>query len=93
MFAQQAQELRAQRGLLLAALQDMPGVEQVWPSEANMVLLRVRDAARTQAGMKARGVLIKNVSALHPLLANCLRLTVGSAEENSQMLLALKESV
>lgn len=92
-FAQQAQELRAQRGLLLAALQDMPGVEQVWPSEANMVLLRVRDAARTQAGMKARGVLIKNVSALHPLLANCLRLTVGSAEENSQMLLALKESV
>ena len=71
----------------------MPGVQQVWPSEANMVLLRVRDAARTQAGMKARGVLIKNVSALHPLLANCLRLTVGSAEENSQMLLALKESV
>ncbi len=58
-----------------------------------MVLLRVPDAARTQAQMKARGVLVKNVSALHPLLANCLRLTVGSAEENTQMLAVLQESL
>ena len=40
----------------------------------------------TFAGMKARGVLIKNVSALHPLLANCLRITVGTPDENTQML-------
>ena len=92
-FEQQAQDICTQRSALLQALQSMPGVEQVWPSEANMVLLRVRDAAHTQAGMKARGVLIKNVSSLHPLLANCLRLTVGSAAENSQMLTALKESL
>ena len=71
----------------------MEQVEKVWPSEANMVLLRVPDAARTQAQMKARGVLVKNVSALHPLLANCLRLTVGSAEENTQMLAVLQESL
>ena len=71
----------------------MEQVEKVWPSEANMVLLRVPDAARTQAAMKARGVLVKNVSALHPLLANCLRLTVGSAEENTQMLAVLQESL
>ena len=43
--------------------------------------------------MKARGVLVKNVSALHPLLANCLRLTVCSAEENTQMLAVLQESL
>ena len=92
-FAAQAQELCAQRTALVAALQAMEQVEKVWPSEANMVLLRVPDAARTQAAMKARGVLVKNVSALHPLLANCLRLTVGSAEENTQMLAVLQESL
>jgi histidinol-phosphate aminotransferase len=43
--------------------------------------------------MKARGVLIKNVSKMHPLLANCLRLTVGTAEENVKMLAALKTSL
>ena len=49
---------------------------------------RVPDAARTFAGMKARGVLVKNISALHPLLANCLRITVGTPDENTQMLAA-----
>jgi hypothetical protein len=40
--------------------------------------------------MKSRKVLVKNVSKMHPLLANCLRLTVGTADENAQMLAALK---
>ena len=43
--------------------------------------------------MKARGVLVTNVSAMHPLLANCLRLTVGTHEENAQMLAALTDSL
>jgi len=57
------------------------------------VLVRVPDAAKTFAGMKARKVLVKNVSGLHPLLANCLRLTVGTADENTQMLTALQASL
>ena len=40
--------------------------------------------------MKSRGILVKNVSRMHSLLANCLRLTVGTPEENAQMLSALK---
>ena len=93
LYAQQAVAIRAERQPLIDALATLPGVEKIWPSEANMVLLRVRDAARAQAEMKARGVLVKNVSAMHPLLANCLRLTVGTHEENAQMLAALKESL
>jgi len=93
LYAQQAVAIRAERQPLIDALTALPGVEKIWPSEANMVLLRVRDAARAQAEMKARGVLVKNVSAMHPLLANCLRLTVGTHEENAQMLAALKESL
>lgn len=93
LYAEQAAAIRAERQPLIDALTALEGVDKVWPSEANMVLLRVRDAAAAQAAMKARGVLVKNVSAMHPLLANCLRLTVGTAEENAQMLAALKESL
>ncbi|MBV8247567.1 MAG: histidinol-phosphate transaminase [Comamonas sp.] len=93
LYAEQASAIRAERQPLIDALKAIPGVEKVWPSEANMVLLRVADAGRAQLEMKARGVLVKNVSAMHPLLANCLRLTVGTREENAQMLAALKESL
>jgi histidinol-phosphate aminotransferase len=43
--------------------------------------------------MRTRKVLVKNVSKMHPLLANCLRLTVGTADENRRMLAALHESL
>ncbi|MBX3586237.1 MAG: histidinol-phosphate transaminase [Ramlibacter sp.] len=91
-FAGQAAQLRGERTRLLAALAALPGVK-VWPSDANMVLLRVPDAAKTFDGMRARGVLVKNVSKMHPLLAHCLRLTVGTADENTQMLAALEASL
>ena len=55
-----------------------------------MVLARFPDAAATFAQLKARGILVKNVSAMHPLLAQCLRLTVGTPEETSQLIEALK---
>ena len=91
-FAAQAADIRAQRERLIEALGQLPGVTP-YPSQANMLLVRVPDARKTFDGMKARQVLIKNVSALHPLLANCLRLTVGSADENTLMLTALQESL
>jgi histidinol-phosphate aminotransferase len=91
-YARQAVLIRDQRERLFRALQDLPGVHP-WPSQANMVLARVPDAAATFAGMKARGVLIKNVSALHPLLANCLRITVGTPDEVTLTLAALRASL
>ncbi|HTP72993.1 MAG TPA: histidinol-phosphate transaminase [Burkholderiaceae bacterium] len=91
-YARQAALLRAERERLQTALRALAGV-RAYPSEANMILLRVRDAKRTFEGMKARGVLVKNVSALHPLLADCLRLTVGTPEQNVQMIDALKASL
>jgi len=91
-FAAQAQDLRAQRERLQQALAGLPGVRS-WPSDANMILVRVPDAAKTFDGMKTRGVLVKNVSKMHPLLAGCLRLTVGTADENTQMMAALEASL
>ncbi len=91
-FAEQAKDLREQRARLLKELVALAGVKP-FPSEANMILVRVPDAAKTFDGLKAQGVLIKNVSKMHPLLANCLRLTVGTAQENTQLLAAMKASV
>ena len=91
-FAAQAEELVAQRAVLFEALVAMNGV-QAWKSDANMILVRVADALKTFEGMKARRVLVKNVSKMHPLLTNCLRLTVGTEDENALMLAALKASL
>ncbi|RZL58140.1 MAG: histidinol-phosphate transaminase [Variovorax sp.] len=91
-FAAQAEAIRAERARVVDALARMPGVVQ-WPSDANMVLIRVPDAGKTFEGMKAHGVLVKNVSKMHSLLANCLRLTVGTADDNAQMLAAIESSL
>ena len=99
-FARQAEAIRADRDALVAQLAGLPGVK-VWPSDANMVLVRILGGAegahdRADAafeGMKQRGVLVKNVSRMHPLLAQCLRLTVGTAEDNARMVQALRESL
>ena len=95
-FAQQAQAIVAERERLLAALAALPGVT-AFRSDANMVLLRLggppeRASAVFQA-LKEQRVLVKNVSKMHPLLANCLRLTVGTPDENALLLQALQHSL
>lgn len=91
-FADQAADICAQRAWLEAELAKLPGVT-VFPSQANMILVRVPDALKTFEGLHQRGVLVKNVSKMHALLAQCLRLTVGSADENQKMIAALKASL
>ena len=91
-FEAQAADLRAQRTGLMRALQAIDRV-QPFPSDANMILIRVPDAAATFDGLKARGVLVKNVFKMHELLANCLRITVGTAAENAQLLAALQAAL
>ena len=91
-FATQALDLIAQRAMLLESLGKMHGVK-CWKSDANMILVRVADSTKTFEAIKAQGVLVKNVSKMHPLLNNCLRLTVGTSDENLQMLAALEKSL
>lgn len=98
-FAGQAADLVAQRQRVLAALRAMPGLK-AWDSDANMILVRLTaevgdtDAAgRVFERLKADGVLVKNVSKMHSLLADCLRLTVGTAQENTRLLAALEKAL
>jgi histidinol-phosphate aminotransferase len=85
----QAAEIRAERERLGSALRAMQDVT-VFPSRANFFLVRVRDAARTYEALKRQDVLVRN---LHPALANCLRITVGTPDENRILLDALKEAI
>ncbi|MFN9773510.1 MAG: histidinol-phosphate transaminase [Burkholderiales bacterium] len=85
----QCARIRDDRERLRAALDAIPGVA-TFPSHANFVLVRVAGASAVAAGMRERGVLIKDVSRMHPLLADCLRLTVGTPDENAAMLAALR---
>ena len=91
-FAAQAAQIRQERDKLCQTLAVLPGV-QVFPSQANMLLVRMPDATKCFEGMKTKGILVKNVSKMHSLLNNCLRLTVGTPAENAQMLAAFKESL
>jgi histidinol-phosphate aminotransferase len=86
----QAAQLRSERTRLFDALKQLKGVTP-HPSAANFILTRVPDAAGWMAGLKARGILIKNVSGMHPLLSGCLRLTVGTPQENDRLMAALAE--
>jgi len=85
----QCARIRDDRERVRAALDAIPGVT-VFPSRANFVLVRVAGATAVAAAMRERGVLIKDVSRMHPLLADCLRLTVGTPDENAAMLAALR---
>jgi histidinol-phosphate aminotransferase len=91
-FAAQAGEIIAQRAILLEALAKLPGLK-AYPSDANMITVRMPEsnggADAAFAHLKAQGILVKNISKIHPLLKNCLRLTVGTPDENQKMLLAM----
>ncbi len=89
----QAAELCAQRRQLLHGLQSLPGL-QVFPSQANFILFRTGpgEADRVFTALKQAGVLIKNLSAADGL-EDCLRVTVGLAEENARFLAALEEAL
>jgi histidinol-phosphate aminotransferase len=77
-----------ERARLESALDAMPHVRR-FPSAANFILVRVPDAPAAFEGLKQRGILIKTLHGAHPLLANCLRLTVGTADENAKLIEAL----
>ena len=91
-FDRQTESIRVERERLAAALAELDGV-RVYPSQANFILMRTPrgQAAAWFEGLRARGVLVKTLHGVHPLLEDCLRPTVGKPEENDALLAALNE--
>ncbi|WP_047249967.1 histidinol-phosphate transaminase [Chromobacterium subtsugae] len=88
-FNRQAAELRAERARLSDALSALPQLA-VFASEANFLTVRAPDAPALFQHLKASGILIKQLHGSHPLLEHCLRLTVGSPDENAALLSAIQ---
>jgi len=88
----QAAAIKLERGRLLGELRRVPGVT-AFPSDANFILFRISEAERIFDGLKRRGVLIKSLHGSHRLLADCLRVTVGTPHENTAFLTALTQTL
>jgi len=88
----QAEQLKLERAELHRQLESIAGVE-VYPSEANFLLFRVANASAVFDGLKRRGVLIKNLNGGHPMLHDCLRVTVGTADEGAKFMAALQDTL
>jgi histidinol-phosphate aminotransferase len=88
-FALQAATIRGERARLAAALAKLPQV-RVFATQTNFVLARVPDANAWFATLRDARILVKNLDGWHPLLANCLRITVGTAAENDALIDALR---
>ena len=81
----------AERERVLRAMREIRGIT-VFPASANFITFRTPDAKRLFEGLLAQRVLIRDVSS-YPRLKNCLRVSIGSPEQNDAFLRALKEAV
>lgn len=81
--------VKKQRDVLYSEMKEIEGIEP-FPSEANFILFRTKAPKKVFNGLLKRGVLVRDLTGEIP---GCLRVTVGSPEENQVFLKALKESI
>lgn len=84
--------LLSQRNDLVKSLSQIAFINEVFPSDANFILARVDDANQRYSELLERGIVVRNRTT-QPLCKNCLRFTVGTQEENKQLINVLKELV
>jgi histidinol-phosphate aminotransferase len=87
-FARQAASIRAERARVASALARLGA--RVYPTQTNFLLARLDDAGAAAAALRRARILVKNLHGAHPLLAQCLRITVGTPDENDALLDALE---
>jgi len=91
LLEEQARAIRAERARLTTALSTIAEVI-VYPTSTNFVVARVPDANASFAALRGANILVKNLHGWHPLLMNCLRITVGTPAENDALLKVLKQT-
>lgn len=79
-----------QREKLMGKLKSISFIEEIYPTEANFILIKVDDANKRYNELISKGIVIRNRTT-QPLCENCLRLTVGTTSENIKLIKALKE--
>jgi histidinol-phosphate aminotransferase len=82
-------QIQAQRSFLIHALQASPLVQTVWPSEANFILIAVKEPTTLMQRYRDQGIVLRDMHGkLH--LENCIRISVGTAEENAALVEVLE---
>ncbi|WP_452226922.1 histidinol-phosphate transaminase [Lacinutrix cladophorae] len=81
--------IKEQRSLLISALKDVSYISKIYPSDANFLLLKVDDANQRYQQLIDKNIVIRNRSN-QVLCEDCLRITVGTAQENQTLIQALK---
>mgnify|MGYP001406552029 CR=1 FL=1 len=88
-ISQEIQKILEQRDWLISELKQIPCVENVYPSDANFILVKVDDANTRYSELIDKGIVVRNRTT-QPLCQNCLRFTVGSQMENIKLITALR---
>ncbi len=78
------------RQALAEVFESMPTVETVYPSDANFILVKIADARKVYEFLLTKGIVLRDRSNVQ-LCENCLRITVGTEQENTQLVDAMQE--
>ncbi len=85
----QIESILNERSNLINAFKSVPFIKKIYPSEANFILIKVDDANKRYEELIKNGIVVRNRSSqLH--CENCLRITVGTPSENTQLITLLK---
>ena len=83
--ASEVESVMAERSRMEKALAELPRVRKVWPSDANFLLVEVDDARGLYSELLDKQVIVRDRSKV-PGCAGCLRITIGTKEENDKVL-------
>ena len=84
--------LLEERSKMIANLQNLPLVKHIYPTDANFVLAKVDDANKTYNYLVNKGIIVRNRNSV-TLCQGCLRITIGTPQENQELLTALAQMV
>lgn len=87
---EQADILLAERERLKVAFDEMKTVSKVYPSDANFLLIQIKNANAIYSALVEQSIIVRNRSNVI-LCENCLRITIGTKEENNKLLNALEQ--
>lgn len=82
-------EILNERTLLETALQELPYVKYIYPSDANFILVKMDDANATYKYLVEKGIIVRNRHTV-ALCEGCLRITIGTPKQNNRLLQALQ---
>ncbi len=89
---QMIQEIVNERTVLQSALLTIPGVETIYPSDANFLLVKIRDARVVYEYLLTKGIVVRDRSNVL-LCQDCLRITIGTPSENAKLIDAISTFV